>query len=139
MNTMNWVPFLGDDISIYVDYEWSSFPSLENCALASRMNFKGVAKENDDKESEIERDEIVEARCRNEIETMYKSNDFIAWQQAWGGMFVEALRTIALRCLCIGLFLVGENANNLTIKDSTSLQSEILETLGCCKIHSVDG
>lgn len=133
-NTMNWVPFLGDDISIYVDYEWSSFPSLENCAKASRIKFKGAAKHDRDKESQV-----VEARFWNEIEMMHENNDFISWQQAWGGMFVEALRTIAMRCLCMGFFLVGEKANNLTLKDSTSLQSEILETLGIAKYTEMMG
>jgi hypothetical protein len=63
--------------------------------------------------------------------------DKIGWQQAWGGMFVEALRTISSRCLCMALFLLDKN--DLSDVEKASVQSDILEALGLAKYTELMG
>lgn len=138
-STVNWTPYIGDDLSIYVDYQWSSFTSLENCAQVAATKYRELATRILNKSIDNESSEFFETHVWNEIETMHKNNEFIGWQQAWGGMFVEALRTIASRCLCMGFFLIGDSRNTSTTAEATSLQSEILESLGIAKYTELMG
>ena len=134
-----WIPFMGEDLAIYVDYQWASFHSLEQCASFVSTKYKEFSVRVRDNPIDSESSDSIEAHAWNEIETMYRNKDFISWQQAWGGVFVEALRTIALRCLSMGYYLVGEVCGTSANRETTSLQSEILESMGIAKYSELMG
>jgi hypothetical protein len=138
-DTAHWIPFIGDDLTIYVDYQWASFSSLEQCALFSSAKYKELNMQIRDKRMGNTSLDFFEAQAWNEIEESYRNKDFISWQQAWGGMFVEALRAIALRCLSMGFFLVGEGIGAAGGQEMMSFQSEILETMGIAKYSELMG
>jgi hypothetical protein len=138
-NSMGWTPFIGDDLSIYVDYQWSSFKSLEKCSGAVTSKYQNLATQIRTNAIDEESPEFLETRVWNEIEILRRKEDFIGWQQAWGGLFVEALRTIASRCLSMGFFLISKSGGTRSEEITSSLQSEVLESLGIAKYSQLMG
>ena len=63
----------------------------------------------------------------NEIEQLHLKADHSAWQQAWGGLFVSALRNIASRCAQIAVYILHKNRAD---DDLQIVQSEIMESMG---------
>jgi hypothetical protein len=117
----NWIQCLGNDLSVYARYLWSSFPSLVTCsAQISQHNEDDMAVDGDKNSTE--------SIALREIEAMHRSGDSLKWQEAWGGIFVCALRKLALRFMCTALYIV--QSNNETDADDIMLMSEICEMIG---------
>jgi hypothetical protein len=122
----NWVPFIGEDLSLYVDHQWSSFSSLQKCSALVRKRMAATLQH--DVASSFQ--DSVQYGAFIEIDTMFTTNNFIGWQQAWGGIFVEALRFISLRCICMSYYISRQRRKMLSHEANESLKSEILESLG---------
>ena len=116
-----WVPFIGNDLSLFVDYSWSSFKSLTTCFQNLRP-----------KESNP-----LEIQVWLELKRLFENDDFVAWQQALGGMFVEGLRQMATKCLLTALFVL--DFKNKNVPDDDVLKSEILESLGTLQYSQLMG
>jgi len=91
---------LCSDLSVFLNFPWASFTSLKKMSL------------------ELKQDQ---AECVNgivqgvsayptfeKIRSLYNSGELSSWQQAWGGQFVSAFRTMADRCLCMSHHLARE-------------------------------
>ena len=113
MREQNSVPYLGNDLSVYMRYAWSSFASLKNCSsvIAAQKSL-----------SEIE------GVVLREIDSFHDSRDYLEWQEAWGGIFISALRKLSLRFLCVALY--ETHSGNTTGKEDNVLKSELRETTG---------
>ena len=127
---LGWIQFLAPnsrDLSCYVNSPWSSFESLK---VLSEMHPKPTA---EDSEASIPcgGDDIDEFKIRiqKEISDMLEKGRFAEWQQAWGGMYVSALRKMAIRCMMVAIFIIRERATEVK-KEDKSLLPEILESLG---------
>lgn len=78
-----WIPYLGQDLSVYIKYPWSSFNSLEACSK--------------DIESKLSSDNSGECSLFKELEMKFEQGNYVAWARDWAGMFVSALRTMKVR------------------------------------------
>jgi len=102
---------LGADLSFFIDYHWSSFASLQECAKAigSSLNMKkGLA-------------------MWKRIDQLRLDGRFHEWQNAWAGIFIESLRVLSFRCIRIALYVLYTRPGN---EDSSVLVSEITEHMG---------
>lgn len=117
----NWVPSIGQDLSVYVRHSWSSYSSLTACS----EDIKKILK---DQESLDKSRSPIELNTLKELENMHKDGKFLEWQEAWGGIFVHSLKKLTLRLLCTALFLV-ESKQQLE-RDDKILYSEICEAIG---------
>lgn len=115
-----WVPYIGKDLSVYIRYQWASFPSLRDCFEEIGNCGYRERSENDD--------DNYAAHVWTEIGSLYDKGDFIGWQQAWGGLFVGALRKMALRCMYVALYLLRRH--NTEESSEGFLPAEIAESLG---------
>ena len=115
-----WLPFFGDDLSLFVNHSWSSFSSLKE--FSQELSSQGTADEDEE-----ECNYPVGARyCQvwRELDELFAGGDFVKWQRAWGGLFVSALRQLAVRFLCVALYVVHcEDEEDVLV-------SEICETMG---------
>jgi hypothetical protein len=120
-----WVPFLGNDLSIFVQYSWASFSSLEECSQevgrGHRNSLRGID-QSDDLDDHAAH-QAFRFQIWQEIEVLYRKENFALWQQAWGGIFVSALRTLATRCRCLAFFLSSRQRTD----ESTAVSSEVSE------------
>ena len=132
--SQGWAPTLGTDLAEYVTHQWCSFDSLQKCAKAVARSIKAKATTT----PEVADDLYFEAHAWKEIEDHFRNDDYVQWQQAWGGLFVEALRAISTRCLCMALFLLhtkkqsditGEG-DKADAPSTHSMLSEVQEGLG---------
>ena len=62
------------------------------------------------------------------FEALYKSGTYLEWQEAWGGLFVFALRKLAIRFMCVSLYLLQSKTQKG--EEDTMLMSELCESLG---------
>lgn len=104
----NWIPFLGNDLSVYMQYPWSSFTSLQACAK--------------DIESKLNADD---SSVFKELEIKFKEGNFVSWANSWAGMFVLALRKMKIRSLLVARYLAKKNKQNGELHPS-----DISEDLG---------
>jgi len=107
-----WVPFIGNDLSLFVDHSWSSFKSLNSFFQKLEANVS----------------DPFETQILLELKGLIDKGDLVQWQQALGGMFVECLRRMSTKCLSVALFVL--NTKNERTPDDEVLKSEILESLG---------
>ena len=112
-----WTHTLGNDISVFVNHAWSSFESLKACSEKIGELYTV------EQSVTVEEQDQFEARVWREIHGHLLKQDIVAWQQAWGGLFVSSLRKIARRCLLIALYLSYKMSNDHVV-------SEISESLG---------
>jgi hypothetical protein len=122
-NLQGWKPYLGKDLSVYIRHQWASFPSLRACfeevgACGYRDVLDGSAMDDDD----------FSAHVWKEIGDLYEKGDYVGWQQAWGGLFVGALRKMAVRCTFLAVYLLRRQDSALSSENF--LASEISESLG---------
>lgn len=117
-----WVNCLGDDLSVFVRHNWSSFQSLQSCSTEVGDAYAEVLPHDDDNGS------AFKAQVWREIESLYNKKDFVGWQQAWGGLFVSTLRAISVRCMCLGIYILYKKNEQST--EASLLVSEISEFLG---------
>jgi hypothetical protein len=117
----NNVSYLGNNLSVYVHQSWSSYSSLRVCEakIKEYLNVAGM----DEKQSRI-----PPMAVWKEIESKYLMNDFLGWQEAWGGLFVEALRKLSLRFMCIPLYILQSRSE--TGHREKILMSELCEAIG---------
>lgn len=116
-----WIPHLGNNLSLYIKHSWSSFDSL--ILFSSEL----VKELEDEMDMDVENSDIAIAVWK-EIQSMYNSGNFLKWQEAWGGIFVYALRKLSLRFMCMALYLIQSNAG--IDADDRLLMSEICESIG---------
>lgn len=123
LNDEGCVQCLGKDLSLFVRYNWSSFASLKLCSKEVGKAYRNQLESCEEDDQEI----LFRSRVWKEICDLYDRKDFVRWQQAWGGIFVSALRKTAYRCLSVALY----TANNVgTASADIRLCSEITESLG---------
>jgi hypothetical protein len=77
-----WLPFLGDDLYVYMKYPWSSISSLQACAKDIESKLTG---------------NVPDYSYWKEIQLKFETGDYVTWAQDWAGMFVSALRTMKIR------------------------------------------
>lgn len=122
-NTSNCTQQLGDDLSIYVRSSWSAFSSLRAC---SAIIGKNLVTPHTSGFTQVQNpDEIV---VWKQLEALYQRGDYVAWQEGWGGMFVCALRKLAIRLESVALYVLQSKAKK-SMEDKV-LFSELSESLG---------
>lgn len=114
-----WIGCLGTDLSVYIRYSWSSFESLGMFVNEIASTFEGDTKSS----SPV----TAAGQFLHEIEGLRLKSDLVAWQEAWGGQFVYALRNMALRCAHLSLYILFKQERT---EASSLLISEIAEALG---------
>ncbi|CAJ1966696.1 unnamed protein product [Cylindrotheca closterium] len=119
--SQNWVTVLGQDLSVYVRHSWSSFSSLQACS-------DEIKKSLGDRGNLDKSQKTLEMVALKNLEKMNASQKFLEWQEAWGGIFVFALKKLALRLLCTALFMV--ESKEKVESDDKILNSEICEAIG---------
>jgi hypothetical protein len=123
LKSEGWVNCLGRDLSTYVRHHWSSFQSLQSCSAEVGIACKEMCAADENNDSDA-----FKAQVWTEIDDLFTKNDFAGWQQAWGGLFVSSLRMIALRCMCLGIYVLYKRKDR-SAKESL-LISEVTEFLG---------
>jgi len=120
-----WLPCLGNDLSAYIRHSFASFSSLLECACEISENIIDPNSNQSDEEKFIKFDHIVM--------NMYLTKKFSSWQLAWGGMFVQALRVIAKRCLRLSFAVAIEQESRLDSNreddDNEQIVPEIAKTI----------
>lgn len=119
---------LGHDLSFYTSHKWSDFSSLRSCAAKVASSYET---------QEDDHNNVVARRVYNEIACLYAREDYVSWQQAWGGLFVSALRKIAIRCMCLGLYVLYREASSSGTE--SVLVSDICESLGVTFYSELSG
>lgn len=136
----DWIPFIGENLSLYVAHQWSCVKSLEKCAEDVSSRYCEFAKQIVEKRLDNECPEYFETHAWNSIQTMHKDKDYVGWQQAWGGMFIEALRVIALKSSAMAFYLLDKNEKIANLDtEKALLQSEVLESLGVAMYSALRG
>jgi hypothetical protein len=118
-----WLRCLGTDLSVYVSFTWSSIESLK---LLSEAVLSGY------------REDFIQLRGNDEappfdlhvwseIEHLRLKPDHNAWQHAWGGLFVSALRSIASRCAQLAVYSLHKRRADADLQIELS---EIMESMG---------
>jgi hypothetical protein len=118
-----WTQCLGPDLSVYVTYSWSSFDSLQACSKAVDSACHTLL--SNSCPSEV--CDTFQLQVWEEIEGLRKNSDLVGWSQAWGGLFVSALRKLAFRCVRLALYILYKDSNPEAAKE---LVSEVTESLG---------
>jgi hypothetical protein len=121
-----WTPYLGDSLSVYVEKMWCSFSSLESCSAEVGQELMNITKEYEPDAD----DQRAGFRLQvwKEIERLREKGDYVLWQQAWGSLFVVALREINFRCECLALYSLAKQSVDLS--DKSARVHEICESLG---------
>jgi hypothetical protein len=120
----NYVGCLGQDLSLYVRHTWSSFSSLRECSSKIGKQIYNDIKTSDRENSE----ELAQTVAWKEIEALHKYENYVGWQEAWGGIFVYALRKLSMRFLCVALYAL--QTKNVRQPEDKVLMSGICEALG---------
>jgi hypothetical protein len=122
LHSEGWTEYVGMDLSMVVAVSWSSFESLESFSKQVGEGYGALSGSAPSQGS----GGTAELEAWYEIEKMRQRGDYIGWQQAWGSLFVSALRKIAFRCVRLALYI-------LYCRDSPEdhvLVSEVVESLG---------
>jgi len=124
--TLGWIDFVGDDLSLYVSHQWSSFHSLKT--LSRNLANKEAVEYNTPEPSDVD---AFKCQVLNEIDGMVKKRRFVEWQLSWGGMFVSALKAVAIRCLGVAMFIFHDDHRSSALTaDDLDLMPELYEFLG---------
>jgi hypothetical protein len=124
LRSHGWISYLGHDLSLFVRYSWASLSSLRACSEAvgeSEYNHMSEADGDD-------HDRAFGVQVWKDIEALYQKGDFVGWQQAWGGLFVSALRMLSVRFMCMALYIL--QCDKTDDPADSVLASEICESLG---------
>jgi hypothetical protein len=125
-----WTCHIGNDLSIYQRRIWSSFSSLQ--ALEEEIGVIFVGQE----ESEADPAFSFRRRVYEELTSLFRAKDFPRWQQTWGGLFVSSLRTIALRCTSLALYMSHKCKAS---DESLEFVADILEGIGVFLYSELSG
>lgn len=131
LKSEGWVDTLGNDLSIYIRHTWSSFQSLQSCSEETGAAYKETVPQD-----EFNTDEF-KAQVWKEIDDLNTKNDHAGSQQAWGGLFVSSLRIMAVRCMCMGVYILYKQSER-SVEDSL-LVSEMTEFLGITLYSQIMG
>ena len=130
LKLMGWTQSLGSSLGRYAMYSWSSFDSLKELQDKIRNDLKSTA-------------ETEENSCQisawNEIARLYHEEKYGLWQQAWGGLFVLALRLMAFKCLGSALYIVHKNCNSDMEQSISDVTTETNEALGTALYTAISG
>jgi hypothetical protein len=118
-----WLQCLGTDLSVYVSFTWSSLESLK---LLSEAVLSGY-RENLMQLRKNDEAPPFDLQVWSEIEHLRLNSDHDAWQHAWGGLFVSALRNIASRCAQLAIYTLHKRRADVDLQIELS---EIMESLG---------
>ncbi|GAX12039.1 hypothetical protein FisN_8Lh139 [Fistulifera solaris] len=118
-----WLQCLGTDLSVYVSYTWSSLESLKLLSEAVLSGYREDFKQlrNNDEAPPFD------LHVWSEIEHLRLKSDYDAWQNAWGGLFVSALRNIASRCAQLAVYTLHKRRAGVDLQIELS---EIMESMG---------
>eukprot|EP00986_Skeletonema_menzelii_P020752 scaffold32200_cov148-Skeletonema_menzelii.AAC.5 len=112
-----WHPFIGKDLSVYIQYPWSNLNSLRDCSKQVESSlFQG---------SGVNNTETVDLDLQiwREIETIFEKGEYTPWANAWAGMFVAALRTMRMKALRVARYLAKKKLGKMH-------PSEVSEDIG---------
>ena len=99
-----WVPFIGEDLSPYIEHPWATLASLRSCSnIIKSMICTGQDTPDDDRPDFL---------AWSQIENMFKDGDFVGWSSAWGGIFVSAISSIIKKCFFTALYLTGKSSRD---------------------------
>jgi hypothetical protein len=116
--------FLSQDLSLFASHCWSSFTSLSECSKTI-----GTQLQPDPTSATFKlEDGTPRIQVWRELEALYQKEDFLQWQQAWGGLFVSALRQLAMRFFCVALYILQSNTKEENLEKV--LVSELCESIG---------
>jgi hypothetical protein len=124
LRSHGWISYLGHDLSLFVRYSWASFSSLRACSEAVGESEYSHMNEADGDDH----DRAFRVQVWKDIEALYQKGDFVGWQQAWGGLFISALRMLSVRFMCMALYIL--QCNKTDDPADSVLLSEICESLG---------
>lgn len=116
------IGFLGNDLSVYVSHSWSSFDSLRECAAKTRYPGSEYSRLFRETYS------VSYQAVWKKIESQFEKSDYLGWCESWGGIFVNALRRMSLRFMCIALYILRSKESKNSM--DKVLMSEISEALG---------
>jgi hypothetical protein len=116
-----WIPFLGNDLSLYMKHHWSAFDSLRSLS-AQLLTGKGQAGSRGGVAALYE-------QAEQHLQEMQEKGRHLQWQQSWGGMFITALERMAVRCMCLAVFIFFEQHSTMSAEDK-KLMPEVFESLG---------
>lgn len=119
----DWIHWIGQDLSFCIRYLWSSFLSLQECS--AEIGEKGYI--NLDIKGCRDSDEKARLVAWRKFESLYQSEDYVGWQEAWGGIFVDSLRKLSLRFMCTAMYIL--NCKDVLEPKDKVLMSEVSESL----------
>lgn len=116
----DWRPFLGKNMFAYMQYPWSNFQSLQNCAQEVLSTIPQTDAT----------DASSDYMCWKSIASKFDAGDYVSWANSWGGMFIMALRTMKLKALMVARYLAktsqhGLHPSEVCVDIGTSLYSEL--------------
>jgi hypothetical protein len=120
---VKWKSQVGRDLSLYSQYSWCSFSSLQ--AFQARMLSC--------------QDDTGDIETCNEIRCLEANGKLAEWQIAWGGLFVSSLREIAHRCLVFALCVVYRHRSRNAQQSQHALVAQIAETQGSLLYSELSG
>lgn len=109
----DWIPFIGNDLYVFMKYQWSSLTSLQACAK--------------DVESNLSVDNTSEHLALKELASKFEE-DLVSWANDWAGMFVFALREMKMRALCVAKYLAKTKSE--AMMHPSMHPSDVCEDLG---------
>lgn len=115
----NWIHYLGSDLSVYARFSWASFDSLQACSDEIGKACRTLPSEDGKRSQRL---------IWRSIDSLYKKGDYLGWQEAWGGIFVFALRKLAVRFMSVALYLLLSKTEQDA--EDKVLISELCESLG---------
>lgn len=115
----NWIHYLGGDLSVYAKFSWASFDSLRMCSDQVGKSCRGRVAEDGKPSQRV---------IWKMIDSLYRKENYLAWQEAWGGIFVFALRKLSVRFMSVALYLLL--SKNEQEAEDRVLISELCESLG---------
>ena len=106
VSRQNWIPFLGNNLYLYMKYPWSNFTSLKACAdeIRSAISQSGASSKSPN-ESGYNSDYLSWTK----IESKFQEGDYVQWANSWAGLFVVALRKMRQRALSVARYLSKRN------------------------------
>ena len=131
LRLVGWTEIVGQDLSLFMDYCWSSFDSLKDCSRALEAQFLALTETTE---------EIAESiHTYEEITRLFREGKFDMWQQRWGGLFVSSLRNLARRCMSVALYVSCTELDSTIEKGDERIVAEICESLGTYMYSEVSG
>ena len=127
----NSIHYLGNNLATYVTFTWASHESLRACSESLGEKYRDLMV--DDRGSQNRR----QYNIWKSIDALYRKGDYLSWQEAWGGMFVFALRKMAVRLMAVAHYLLQSKVDKMA--EDNVLMSELSESLGLIFYSDLSG